>query len=135
MTSPRAKLSHQSVAYSETLKVISMTTFRQEKDRLSMGVDEPGKTKNIDGQSCGTSECNPNEQAPPPAIQQTWRLVHDAYQRGYSQGRTEGLAQGPTHPAVQQSVERMFGDWHGAEAARQQSTQRFNNWYRKERAA
>src|SRR5699024_1953571 len=118
MTSPRAKLSHQSVAYSETLKVISMTTFRQEKDRLSMGVDEPVKTKNIDGESFGTSECNPNEQAPPPAIQQTWRLVHDAYQRGYSQGLTEGLAQGPTHPAVPPTVEREYAHWHCEDAAR-----------------
>lgn len=68
-------------------------------------------------------------------VQKQWRLVHDAYHLGYSHGLKEGLAQGPAHPAVQLSAERMFGNWQGAEAARQRSTQRFANWYRKERAA
>lgn len=58
-------------------------------------------------------------------IQKQWRLVHDAYQRGYTTGLRDGLAQGPAHPAVQQSVQRMFGDWDGAQAAQQRSVERF----------
>ena len=59
-------------------------------------------------------------------IQKQWRLVHDAYHRGYSQGLREGLEQGPTHPAVQQSVQRMFPGWDGAHNALQRSIDRFN---------
>lgn len=66
-------------------------------------------------------------------IQKTWLLVHDAYNRGYSLGLREGLNQGPTHPAVQASVARMFGDWDGAEAARQRSTHQFRTWYENNR--
>jgi hypothetical protein len=111
--------------------------YGKEKDRPSMGVDEPVKTKNcVAGESFGVSESN---EEPPPAplnhIQNDWLMVRRAYEIGYSQGLHEGLAQGPTHPAIQASVARMFGDWQGAEAARQQSTQRFTNWYRKERDA
>ena len=113
------------------------TLNRQEKDRSSMGVDEPAKTKNIDdGELLGTSDSTEEiPEAPLTEVQKQWRLVHDAYHLGYSHGLKEGLAQGPNHPAVQASVARMFGDWQGAEAARQRSSQRFTNWYRKERAA
>lgn len=80
-------------------------------------------------------------------IQKDWLMVRKAYEAGeadghsrgyssgYSDGLRDGLSQGPTHPAVQLSVERMFGDWQGAEAARQQSTQRFWNEYHRERDA
>ena len=68
-------------------------------------------------------------------VQTDWLMVRRAYEIGCSQGLRDGLAQGPAHPAVQQSVANFFGDWQGAEAARQQSTQRFRNWYRKERDA
>ena len=44
---------------------------------------------------------------------------------GYGKGLQDGLAQGPTHPAVQQSVANMFGDWDGAHNALQRSSQRF----------
>ena len=63
-------------------------------------------------------------------VQKQWRLVHDAYHRGYSQGLREGLAQGPTHPAVQRSVQRMFGDWDGADKARERSANQFWHEYR-----
>jgi hypothetical protein len=114
-----------------------MAAIRQEKDRPSMGVDEPVTTKNyVAGESFGISESTEEPpQAPLTEVQKQWQLVHDAYHRGYSQGLIEGLAQGPNHPAVQQSVANFFGDWQGAEAARQRSTQRFRNWYRKERDA
>lgn len=44
---------------------------------------------------------------------------------GYGKGLQDGLAQGPTHPAVQQSVANVFGDWDGAQAAQQRSIDRF----------
>lgn len=75
------------------------------------------------------------QQALQTQIQRDWHMLRTAYEQGYSDGLQSGLAQGPNHPAVQLSVERIFGHWQGAEAARQQSTQRFTNWYRKERAA
>lgn len=106
-----------------------MATFRQEKDRSSAGTETPVKTKNFidDGGLLGYLDGSPAGQQ----IQSDILL----WQAGYEAGLQEGLAQGPAHPAVQASVARMFGDWQGAEAARQQSTQRFRNWYRKERAA
>lgn len=114
-----------------------MTTFRQEKDRLSVGADEPVKPKNnIDGESLGISESTEEiPQAPLNNTQNDWLMVRRAYEIGYSEGLREGLSQGPTHPAVQASVARMFGNWQGIEASRQQSAQRFHNWHRKERDA
>ena len=58
-------------------------------------------------------------------VQQTWLLVHDAYQRGLR----DGLAQGPNHPAVQQSVANMFHGWDGANNALDRSTAAFKTWY------
>lgn len=52
---------------------------------------------------------------------------------GYGTGLQEGLQQGPAHPAVQESVARMFDGWDGADNARQRSTQRFWNDYRAHR--
>lgn len=52
---------------------------------------------------------------------------------GYGKGLQDGLAQGPNHPAVQQSVANFFGDWDGAQAARKRSTQRFWQDYRASR--
>lgn len=49
---------------------------------------------------------------------------------GYSTGLREGLNQGPNHPAVSRSVANMFGDWDGAQAAHERSTQRFWRDYR-----
>lgn len=46
---------------------------------------------------------------------------------GYGKGLQDGLAQGPTHPAVKQSVANMFGDWDGAHNALQRSVERFNS--------
>jgi|SRR5690625_1936359 len=103
--------------------------YGKEKDRSSMGVDEPVETKNFidDDGLLGYFDGSPAGQQ----IQSDILM----WQAGYQAGLQDGLAQGPAHPAVQASVARIFGDWHGAEAARQQSTQRFTNWYRKERAA
>lgn len=54
-------------------------------------------------------------------VQRDWRMVRAVYE----QGLREGLSQGPTHPAIKQSVANMFGDWDGVQAARKRSAQRF----------
>jgi hypothetical protein len=66
------------------------------------------------------------QQAPRTQIQHDWHMVRRAYEIGYSQGLQEGLAEGPNHPAVIESVKRVFGDWDGATAARQRSAARFH---------
>lgn len=57
--------------------------------------------------------------------QRDWQMVRTAYEHGFTHGLREGLSQGPNHPAVQQSVANMFGDWQGADQARQHAAQRF----------
>lgn len=57
-------------------------------------------------------------------VQRDWRMVRAVYE----QGLREGLSQGPTHPAIKQSVANMFHGWDGADNALQRSTQRF--WQR-----
>lgn len=47
------------------------------------------------------------------------------WKHGYEVGLREGLDTGPAHPAVQRSVERMFGGWQGVQAAREQSARLF----------
>jgi len=105
------------------------TLNRQEKDRSSVGADSPVKTKNFidDDGLLGYFDASPAGQQ----IQSDILM----WQAGYQAGLQDGLAQGPAHPAVQASVARIFGDWQGAEAARQQSTQRFWNQCHQERDA
>lgn len=65
------------------------------------------------------------QQALQTQIQRDWHMLRTAYEQGYSDGLQSGLAQGPNHPAVIESVQRMFNGWDGVQAARQRSTQRF----------
>ena len=48
---------------------------------------------------------------------------------GFSDGRLAGASEGSAHPAIVDSVKRMFGDWDGHEAAHQRSVIRFRDWY------
>lgn len=63
------------------------------------------------------------------SIADVQRAYNDGFSNGhsigYGKGLQDGLAQGPTHPAVEASVANMFGNWDGAEAARQRSAERF----------
>ncbi|WP_271437788.1 hypothetical protein [Micrococcus luteus] len=52
-----------------------------------------------------------------------------AYAQGHADGLAEGLAQGAAHPAVVESVARVFAGWDGAEAARARSVTHFNAWH------
>lgn len=56
-------------------------------------------------------------------------LYAAAYAQGHADGLAEGLAQGASHPAVVESVARMFPSWDGAEAAHDRSVARFRDWY------
>lgn len=48
---------------------------------------------------------------------------------GHAAGLAEGLAAGPTHPAVAESVARMFDGWDGAAAAHARSVTTFRRWH------
>lgn len=48
---------------------------------------------------------------------------------GYADGLAEGLAAGPTHPAVAESVARIFDGWDGAAAAHARSVTAFRAWH------
>lgn len=62
-------------------------------------------------------------------------LFAAAYAQGHAAGLAEGLAQGAAHPAVVESVTRMFPSWDGPEAAHDRSVARFRDWYDQARAA
>lgn len=55
-------------------------------------------------------------------VQRDWRMVRAVYE----QGLREGLSQGPTHPAIKQSVANMFHGWDGADNALERSVKRFH---------
>ena len=57
-----------------------------------------------------------------------------AYAQGHADGLAEGLAQGAAHPAVVESVARVFAGWDGAEAARARSVTHFHAWHAQARA-
>lgn len=97
-------------------------TFEQEKDREpragDFAVAPQGNTYKY---SFGTSQDS------------AWgRLQQDIllWRHGYETGLREGLAKGHTHPAVQDSVSRMFGDWQGINASLAQSVEEFWRKYR-----
>lgn len=60
------------------------------------------------------------------------------YAAGYPDGKADGMKEaaglGPAHPAVVDSVTRMFPGWDGTAAARARSATRFHAWHRKEAA-
>ena len=61
-------------------------------------------------------------------------LFAAAYAQGHADGLAEGLAQGAAHPAVVESVARIFHGWAGAEAAHARSVARFHAWHAQARA-
>lgn len=61
-------------------------------------------------------------------------LFAAAYAQGHADGLAEGLAQGAAHPAVVESVARIFHGWAGAEAAHARSVARFREWHTAARA-
>lgn len=61
-------------------------------------------------------------------------LYAAAYAQGHADGLAEGLAQGAAHPAVVESVARIFHGWDGAEAAHARSVTHFNAWHAQARA-
>lgn len=52
-----------------------------------------------------------------------------AYADGHAAGLAEGLAAGPAHPAVAESVARIFDGWDGAAAAHARSVAAFRAWH------
>ena len=54
--------------------------------------------------------------------------------QGYEAGRLTGAAEGAAHPAVADSVSRMFAGWDGAQAADARSGARFRAWHADARA-
>jgi hypothetical protein len=103
------------------------TTFGHKKDRPSVGADEPVQPKT----HCVYGDFSYLDSSSHDRIQQDILL----WRKGFEAGLREGLAQGPAHPAVQQSVANFFGDWDGVEAARERSAQRFWNEYHQARDA
>lgn len=61
-------------------------------------------------------------------------LFAAAYAQGHADGLAEGLAQGAAHPAVTDSVARVFAGWDGAEAAHARSVTHFHAWHAQARA-
>lgn len=61
-------------------------------------------------------------------------LYAAAYAQGHADGLAEGLAQGAAHPAVVESVARIFHGWAGAEAAHARSIAAFKTWHAQARA-
>lgn len=108
--------------------------YDKEKDRSSMGVDQPVKTKNyIAGESLGTSECTHID----------YRKQHyAAYRAGYDYAyeffmpRIQEL-ENLLRYYINRNVTNMFQDlgYDGADNARRRSTQRFWNEYQQERDA
>lgn len=52
---------------------------------------------------------------------------------GFTEGRITGSTEGPAHPAIVESVNRMFPDWDGYNAAMNRSVLRFREWHRSAR--
>lgn len=78
------------------------------------------------------SNC-PHCGAPDPA--ESVDLDRMMYAAAYRQGYTDAAGQGPAHPAVVDSVNRMFAGWPGIEHARSTSVTRFRDWYANTRSA
>ena len=52
----------------------------------------------------------------------------------YAAGYRDGAGEGPAHPAVVDSVARMFAPWDGPDAAHVRSVTRFRTWHAQARA-
>lgn len=64
--------------------------------------------------------------APDPA--EAVELEQLTYAAGYAQGHADAAGLGPAHPAVADSVARMFSSWDGPDAAHARSIVRFQQW-------
>ena len=53
----------------------------------------------------------------------------EGFARGRDAGRLEGALEGPAHPAVADSVARMFAGWDGPDAAHARSVAQFREWH------
>src|SRR5699024_2978752 len=106
----------------------TMATFRQEKDRSSVGADSPVKPKNnIDGESLGASDSTDIDH----------RTQHyDAYRAGYDYAydifmpriqELENQLRFFTKHSVAQKFQATGFD--GADSARKRSAQQFRHWY------
>ena len=111
-----------------------MATFRQEKDRSSVGADSPVKPKNnIDGESLGASDSTDIDH----------RTQHyDAYRAGYDYAYEFFMPrilelEDQLRYYINRNVTNMFQDigYDGADAARRRSTQRFWSEYQERDAA
>ena len=105
-----------------------MATFRQEKDRSSVGADSPVKPKNnIDGESLGASDSTEIDH----------RTQHyDAYRAGYDYAYEFFMPrilelEDQLRYYIKHSVAQMFQDigFDGADNARKRSAQQFRQWY------
>jgi len=67
-------------------------------------------------------------------IEEDRALYAAAYWRGWQDRDAQAIADGPVHPAVADSVARIFHGWDGAEAAHAQSAAHFREWHAKARA-
>lgn len=65
--------------------------------------------------------------APDPAEQID--LDRMTFADGYQWGFNDGAGLGAAHPAVADSVKRIFAGWGGLDAARQASVTRFKKWH------
>ena len=70
-----------------------------------------------------------------PDLAESAELDRMMYATAYRAGWTDAAGQGPAHPAVVDSVARMFGDWPGIEHARSTSVTHFRDWYANTRTA
>lgn len=78
------------------------------------------------------SNC-PHCGAPGPA--ESVELDRALYSTAYRAGWTDAAGLGAAHPAVVDSVNRIFAGWQGVGAARSASVTRFRDWYANTRSA
>src|SRR5699024_8173394 len=114
-----------------------MATFRQEKDRSSVGADSPVKTKNFidDDGLLGYQESSVQDR-----LQQDAIMYRAGYDACYYMLMPRILElEDQLRYFIKHSVAQMFQDigFDGADSARKRSAQQFRHWYenRQERDA
>src|SRR5699024_2787335 len=105
-----------------------MATFRQEKDRSSVGADSPVKTKKqVDGGLLGYQESSVQDR-----LQQDAIMYRAGYDDCYHQlmPRIQEL-ENQLRWYIKHSVTQMFQDigFDGADSARRRSAEQFRQWY------
>ena len=112
-----------------------MTTFRQEKDRSSVGADSPVETKNFtdDDGLLGYQESSVQDR-----LQQDAVIFRAGYDDCYHQLMPRILElEDQLRYFIKQIVAQMFQDigFDGADSARKRSAQQFRHWYENHREA